>query len=83
MFSFQITAIKEAVNLMKLKTDLNRHYRAELQAGENDAVSDTSRVENILRITMPILFCILVCILVVMCCTRANSPICKIFEPQA
>eukprot|EP00095_Tigriopus_kingsejongensis_P008506 snap_masked-scaffold181_size278858-processed-gene-0.12 protein:Tk08506 transcript:snap_masked-scaffold181_size278858-processed-gene-0.12-mRNA-1 annotation:"von willebrand factor type egf and pentraxin domain-containing protein 1-like" len=72
-----------AVRIMTQKYDRNLHYRHALSQGNTTQVDFLQTTEGILSITVPCISVILLLIFSILCCTRANSPICKIFEPQA
>ncbi|TRY77305.1 hypothetical protein TCAL_04063, partial [Tigriopus californicus] len=72
-----------AVDLMTAKYDRNLQYRHELTQGNITTTEFLQSTEGILSITVPCISVIILLIFFILCCTRANSPICKIFEPQA
>lgn len=75
--------IVDAIVLLTGKFDRNLIYLQEL-ANTGDTEPDTlNTVVAILGITLPVMAAIIGFIFFCCCFTRADSPICKIFEPQA
>ena len=71
-----------AAELMTAAFDRNLVYRQKLaKGGGGEAFLDTA--EGIIAIAVPICLAIIAFIFLVMCLTRADSPVCRVFEPQA
>ena len=74
--------IKNAIRLMTAKFDMNIDYRNALYGSASGKDTENQTLVRILGITVPGFIIMVIFVILICCCTRPDSIICKICEPS-